>query len=77
MTYVPCPEKSYVIEPHGGEIKYKLHEKNPQKFYDHVINQDITEHQVRPNQRVSLLRQKSKEEGKKVSTKKIPLEIQS
>jgi len=38
LTYVPCPEKSYVIEPHGGEIKYKLHDKNPEKFFDHVIN---------------------------------------
>jgi hypothetical protein len=34
LTYCPSPGKSYVIEPHGGEINYKLAEKNPRKFYD-------------------------------------------
>jgi hypothetical protein len=38
LTYCPAPGKSYVIEPHGGEINYKLAEKNPTKFYDHVFN---------------------------------------
>lgn len=34
LTYCPSPGKSYVIEPHGGELKYNLAEKNPEKFYD-------------------------------------------
>lgn len=36
------PEKSYIIEPHGGEINYNIVNKNPNKFYDQVFNQDIT-----------------------------------
>jgi hypothetical protein len=38
LTYCPSPGKSYVIEPHGGELKYALAEKNPEKFYDQVFN---------------------------------------
>ena len=34
LTYTTGPSKSYVIEPHGGEINYKLADKNPLKFYD-------------------------------------------
>jgi hypothetical protein len=33
-----------VIEPKGGEINYDLAFKNPLKFYDNVMNQDIREH---------------------------------
>lgn len=47
MTYCSSPGKSYVIEPHGGELNYKIAEKNPLKFYDQVFNQDITQHKVR------------------------------
>ncbi len=36
------PEKSYIIEPHGGEINYNLATKNPNKFYEQVFTQDIT-----------------------------------
>lgn len=40
-------EKSYVIEPHGGAINYKLAEgKNVEKFYQQVFNQDITKHKM-------------------------------
>lgn len=46
LTYVPGPDKSYIIEPHGGALNYKLAEKNPLKFYDQVFNQDITKHTV-------------------------------
>ena len=34
LTYCSSPGKSYIIEPHGGELNYKLAEKNPLKFYD-------------------------------------------
>lgn len=34
LTYVPSPGKSYIIEPHGGEINYGMHKKNPEKFYN-------------------------------------------
>lgn len=40
--YNPSPGKSYIIEPHEGEINYKLAHKNPLKFYDQVLSQDIT-----------------------------------
>lgn len=46
LTYTTSPGKCYNIEPHGGEINYKLHEKNPDKFYKQVFNQDITKHKV-------------------------------
>lgn len=44
LTYVASPDKTYVIEPKGGEIDYELAHKNPLKFYDNVMNQDIQEH---------------------------------
>lgn len=46
LTYVTDPHKTYVIQPKEGEINYKLAEKNPLKFYDKVMNQDVTEHKV-------------------------------
>lgn len=45
FVYTTGPEKSYVIEPHGG-INYNLAKKDPNKFYDQVFNQDITKHTV-------------------------------
>lgn len=47
LTYCSSPGKSYIIEPHGGELNYNLAEKNPLKFYDQVFNQDITQHKVK------------------------------
>ena len=41
FQYTTGPQKSYVIEPQGGGLNYKLAEKNPLKFYDKVLNQDI------------------------------------
>jgi hypothetical protein len=35
-----------VIEPKGGEINYDLAYKNPVKFYDMVMKQEITQHKV-------------------------------
>lgn len=34
LTYTTSPGKSYVIEPHGGELNYNIAEKNPLKFFD-------------------------------------------
>ena len=50
LTYCSSPGKSYIIEPHGGELNYKIAEKNPLKFYDQVFNQDITKHKVKEQQ---------------------------
>lgn len=47
LSYQIGPDKAYVVEPHGGEINYDLAQKNPLKFYDKVMNQDITQHKVR------------------------------
>lgn len=35
-----------MIEPKDGELDYDLYYKNPVKFYDHLLTQDITEHRV-------------------------------
>ena len=46
ITYVTDPHKTYVIQPTDGEINYSLATKNPLKFYDKVMNQDVMEHKV-------------------------------
>ena len=76
------PEKSYIVEPHGGEINYKLADKNPLKFYDKVLNQDITKHKVRENKEKKAeadeKAQKRAEEGSPMKKqKKVPLEVSS
>jgi len=35
-----------VIQPKEGEINYDLFDKKPEKFYDKVMSQDVTEHKV-------------------------------
>lgn len=57
LTYCPSPGKSYVIEPHGGEINYALAAKSPKKFYREVFNQDITKHKVSPNKQMTIKRE--------------------
>lgn len=47
LTYCSSPGRSYIIEPHGGELNYKLAEKNLNKFFDHVFNQEITQHKLK------------------------------
>lgn len=47
LHYTSSPDKSYVIEPKGGELNYNLAYKNPLKFYDQVMTQDIIQHKVR------------------------------
>jgi hypothetical protein len=49
LHYTSSPTKSYVIEPKGGEINYDLAYKNPVKFYDQVMKQEITQHKVQKN----------------------------
>jgi hypothetical protein len=44
FIYTPSPDKSYVIEPHGGQIDYSKAKRDPNKFYNDVFNQDITKH---------------------------------
>jgi len=56
LTYVASPQKTYVIEPKGGEINYDLAFKNPLKFYDNVMNQDIREHSATAKGRKSPLK---------------------
>lgn len=34
LEYSTGPNKSYVIEPHGGELDYQMANKNPLKFYE-------------------------------------------
>lgn len=49
LTYCPSPDRAYVIEPAGGELDYDLAYKNPLKFIDSVLAQDIRKHTVRQN----------------------------
>ena len=48
------PEKSYIVEP-GRELNYKLADKNPLKFYDQVLNQEVKKTKVRKD-KVTLAR---------------------
>jgi hypothetical protein len=46
LHYTTSPEKSYVIEPRGGELDYDMAYKNPLQFYNQVMTQDIIQHKV-------------------------------
>ena len=46
IEYTIDPKRSFVIEPKGGEIKYSLAFKDPLKFYDNVMKQDIMQHKI-------------------------------
>lgn len=35
------------MQPEGGEINYGLAQKNPEKFYKHVMSQNLTKKQAR------------------------------
>ena len=39
-------EKSYIVEPVGKGLNYKLIETKPLKFYDQVLNQDVIKKKV-------------------------------
>jgi hypothetical protein len=71
LVYTTGPEKSYVIEPHGGELNYKIAEKNPLKFYEQVFTQDITKHTVGKDK--DLKKQKDEEHKKKEEEAGSPL----
>ena len=47
LTYCSSPGRSYIIEPHGGELNYKMAEKNLNKFFEQVFNQQITQHKLK------------------------------
>jgi hypothetical protein len=47
LTYCSTPGRSYIIEPHGGELNYNLAGKDLEKFYDQVFNQEITQHKLK------------------------------
>lgn len=68
FVYVPGPEKSYVIEPHGGSLNYNIVNKDPNKFYDQVFNQDLTKHTVAKDkeamQKIEEEQKQRKAEGK-------------
>jgi len=32
----------YLVQPHGGELNYRLVDRSPEKFYNQVFNQEIT-----------------------------------
>lgn len=63
------PEKSYIIEPHEGEINYNIVFKNPNKFYDQVFNQDVT--------KMTCKRQESLSQESSPKKKQLPLQIKS
>jgi hypothetical protein len=69
LTYCPSPDRAYVIEPAGGELDYDLAYKNPLKFIDSVLAQDIRKHTVRQNKE-----QMAKKQEKGRATVKVPLE---
>lgn len=46
LTYVHSPQKTFVIQPKEGEIDYSIAQKNPLKFFDKVLSQDLVEHKV-------------------------------
>lgn len=68
------------MEPKGGEINYKNAMKNPDKFYDQVLSQDIQQTKVRKNkEQVKAFEEKRAQERKSgvspSKQRKIPLEM--
>jgi hypothetical protein len=47
QIYSIGPGSTYVIEAQGGELPYEIAEKNPQQFYNRVLNQDIKKCKVK------------------------------
>lgn len=82
LQYFTDPKKSYVMEPHGGEINYKNAMKNPEKFYDQVLSQDIQQTKVRKNKEQSKAFEQQRADERKSGispsrVRKIPLEMTS
>lgn len=74
LTYTPGPGKSYVIEPHGGQLNYRLAEKNPLKFMDEVLAGDVTKHTVAKDKEA--LRKNEEEQKQRAAEGKRPLKKQ-
>ena len=55
LTYTVDPKRTYVIQPREGEINYDIAEKNPLKFYDKVMNQDVLEHKIANKTRTEVI----------------------
>ena len=55
ITYVVDPKKTYLIQPKEGELNYDNALKNPSKFYDRVMNQDVMEHRVAKKTRTNVV----------------------
>ena len=70
FTYTTGPEKSYVIQPHGG-INYSLAKKDPNKFYEQIFNQDITKHTVGKDK--GIMRQNKEENDRRFAEGEKPL----
>ena len=46
QVYVVDPKKTFVVQPSKGELDYKMAWKNPAKFYDKVLKEDVVTHKV-------------------------------
>ena len=46
ITYTVDPDRTFVVQPKEGELNYELAHKNPLRFYDKVMSQDVVEHKV-------------------------------
>ena len=82
LQYFTDPKKSYVMEPKEGEINYDNALKNPNKFYDKVLSQDIQQTKVRKNKEqvkaLEEIRAQERKSGVSPSKqRKIPLEMTS
>lgn len=52
LSYTVDPKASYVIQPREGEINYDIAFKNPNKFFEKVMDQEVTEHKVEAKKKV-------------------------
>ena len=55
LTYTVDPKRTFVVQPKEGEINYDIAEKNPLKFYDKVMNQDVLEHKISKKTRTEVI----------------------
>jgi hypothetical protein len=46
INYNTGTSKSYIIEPHLGEMNYELAEEDPLRFYDEMFVEPITRHKI-------------------------------
>ena len=45
-----------MIQPNEGEIDYDVAKRDPNKFYDTVMNQDVVEHKVAKKTRTKVVK---------------------